>query len=235
MTPEAKAAEDAKKQIDGVIASLGQELTARQALDPVQVKMAQHQAELAKLTGEERSQREASLHGLYAQEEALKAVEDATRAAAQAQAQFRDMALNAFDAIVLRGEKAGDTFKRLASLVASAATEAALFGTGPLAALLKKLPTGTPPIAGMGGLSAVTGPGAGAAGTIALELVGKAAGKESGKSVGDILDRVLGGKSGLGKIIQGAGFGVTAASLTGGNQIGGGLGGAAGGFAASSC
>ncbi|MFN3676797.1 MAG: TIGR02594 family protein [Sphingomonas pseudosanguinis] len=233
MTPEAKAAEEAKKQIDGVIASLGQELTARQALDPVQVKMAQHQAELAKLTGEERAQREASLHGLYAQEEALKAVEDATRAAAQAQAQFRDMALNAFDAIVLRGEKAGDTFKRLASLVASAATEAALFGTGPLAALLKKLPTGTPPIAGTGGLSAVTGPGAGAAGTIALELVGKAAGKESGKSVGDILDRVLGGKSGLGKIIQGAGFGVTAASLTGGNQIGGGLGGAAGGFAAS--
>lgn len=233
MTPEAKAAEEAKKAIDGVIASLGMELTARQALDPVQVKMAQHQAELAKLTGDERTQREASLRGLYAQEEAMKAVEEATRAAVQAQQVFRDMALDAFDAIVLRGEKAGDTFKRLASLVASAAMEAALFNTGPLAALLKKLPTGTPPIAPVGGFAAVTGSAAGAAGAIGLELVGKAAGKESGKSVGDVLDRVLGGKSGLGKIIQNAGFGVTAASLTGGNQMGGGIGGAAGGFAAS--
>lgn len=234
MTPEAKAAEDAKKQIDGVIASLGQELTARQALDPVQAKMAQHQAELAKLTGDERTQREAALRGLYAQEEALKAVEEATRAAEQAQAQFRDMALNAFDAIVLRGEKAGDTFKRLAALVASAAMEAALFNTGPLAALLKKLPTGTlstaPPVAGV---AAVTSSGAGAAGAAALELVGKAAGKESGKSLDSVLDRVFGGKAGLGKIIQNAGFGVTAASLTGGNQIGGGIGGAAGGYAAS--
>lgn len=234
MTPEAKAAEDAKKAIDGVIASLGMELTARQALDPVQVKMAQHQAELAKLTGNERVQREAALRGLYAQEEALKAVEEATRAAVQAQQVFRDMALDAFDAIVLRGEKAGDTFKRLASLVASAAMEAALFNTGPLAALLKKLPTGTAPIAPpVGGFAAVTGSAAGAAGAIGLELVGKAAGKESGKSIGDVLDRVLGGKSGLGKIIQSAGFGVTAASLTGGNQMGGGIGGAAGGFAAS--
>lgn len=233
MTPEAKAAEEAKKQIDGVIASLGAELTARQALDPVQAKMAQHQAELAKLTGDERVQREAALRGLYAQEEALKAVEDATRAAQQAQAAFRDMALDAFDAIVLRGDKAGDTIKRLASLLASAAIEAAVFGTGPLAALLKKLPTSTPPIAPVGGVPAITGSAAGAAGAVALELVGKAAGKESGKSVGDVIDRVLGGKSGLGKIIQSAGFGVTAASLTGGNQIGGGIGGAAGGFAAS--
>ncbi|QRY97244.1 hypothetical protein JT366_08500 [Sphingomonas paucimobilis] len=50
-TPEQKAAEDAKKAIDGVISSLGEELTARKALDPVTKAMAKHQDELNKLSG----------------------------------------------------------------------------------------------------------------------------------------------------------------------------------------
>lgn len=217
LTPEAKAAAEAKKNIDGVVQSLTQELSARQALDPVQKAMAQHQDELAKLSDAERVAYEAKLRSLYAQDDAYKAVEDATKAAADAQRQFRDMALDAFDAIVIGGEKAGDVVHRLAQTIASAAIEAAVLGTGPLAALLKggapmttTLPTG-------GAATAVTG-------QAAADLVGKSV----GKSVADKLDGVL-GKGGAGKLLQNAGFGFTAASITGGNGVTGALGGALGG------
>lgn len=215
MTPEIKAANDAKKSIDGVIASLAAETAARQTLDPVQQQMAKHQAELAKLTGEERTQREAALTGYYAQAEATKAVEKATRAAAEAQRALRDLALSAFDAIVLRGEKAGDVVKRLAQSIASAAVEATLFGTGPLAARLKG-PIAQPMPGG-------TSPTQSATGIATADLAQKI-----GKSVGTSVERVL-GKGSTGRLLQNAGLGYTAAGITGGNGIGGAIGGAAGG------
>lgn len=215
LTPEAKAAADAKKSIDGVVQSLGFELAARKSLDPVQRAMAQHQDELAKLSDTERQAYEAKLKSLYAQDDAYKAVEDATRAAAEAQRQFRDMALDAFDAIVLGGENAGKVIDRLAQTIASAAIEAAVLGTGPLAALLKGGGTAAPVAAAASG---------GSTGQAAADLVGKSV----GKSVGDRLDGVF-GKGNSGKILQNAGFGYTAASITGGNGIGGGIGGAVGG------
>ncbi len=214
MTPEAKAADDAKKAIDGVIASLAAETAARQTLDPVQVAMARHQADLAKLTGEERTEREAALQGYYAQAEATRAVEEATRAAAQAQAELRDLALDAFDAIAIGGEKAGDVIKRLAQRIASAAIEAAVFGTGPLATLLKGAGTAAPVAASAGGSAAQA----------TADLVGKSV----GKSIGDKLDVVF-GKGGGATALKNAGIGYTAASLTGGSGILGSAGGLIGG------
>ncbi|QPT09719.1 TIGR02594 family protein [Sphingomonas paucimobilis] len=224
-TPEQKAAEDAKKAIDGVISSLGEELTARKALDPVTKAMAKHQDELNKLSGEARVKKEAELRAGYAQVEAYKEIEEATRAAAQAQRQFQDLALDAFDAIVVGGEKAGDVIDRLAQTIASAAIEATVFGTGPLAALLKA--------PGAGGKTAAPTAGTGAAG-IAGQLVADQIGKTTGKSVGDRLDKLFGDKTSKAQLLQNAGYGYTAASVTGGNGIGGALGGALGGKAVSS-
>lgn len=215
MTPEAKAADDAKRSIDGVIASLARETAARQTLDPVQRAMIQHQGELAKLTGTERTERAAALQGYYAQAEATRAVEEATRAAAQAQAEFRDMALNAFDAIVFGGEKAGDVIARLGKRIASAAIEASLFGTGPLAVLLSGSPKVPTVLSAGGGTAQAT-----------ADLVGKSV----GKSVGDRLDGVF-GKGGGATALKNAGIGYTAASLTGGSGVLGSAGGILGGEA----
>ena len=252
LTPEARAAEDAKKSLDGLIASLGQEAQARATLDPVQRAMIQHQDDLAKLTGAERAEREAALSGYYAQAEAMRAVDEATKAAAQAQAQFRDMALDAFDAIVVGGDKAGDVIKRLAQTIASAAIEATLLGTGPLAALLKGGSVGgaagggagelASQIAGLlknpGGpinnLTGGAGGGVSAAGGIASQAAADLLGKATGKSVGDRLDSLFGGKAGMGKILQNAGLGAASASLTGGNAITGSIGGILGGKLAGS-
>ncbi|WP_454279936.1 TIGR02594 family protein, partial [Sphingomonas sp. Marseille-Q8236] len=221
-TPEQKAAEDAKKAIDGVISSLGEELTARKALDPVTRAMAKHQDELNKLSGEARVKKEAELRAGYAQVEAYKEIEEATRAAAQAQRQFQDLALDAFDAIVVGGEKAGDVIDRLAQTIASAAIEATVFGTGPLAALLKA--------PGAGGKGA-TAPAASGVTGVAGQLVADQIGKTTGKSVGDRLDKLFGDKTSKAQLLQNAGYGYTAASVTGGNGIGGALGGALGGKA----
>ncbi|WP_454278971.1 TIGR02594 family protein [Sphingomonas sp. Marseille-Q8236] len=223
-TPEQKAAEDAKKAIDGVISSLGEELTARKALDPVTKAMAKHQDELNKLSGEARVKKEAELRAGYAQVEAYKEIEEATRAAAQAQRQFQDLALDAFDAIVVGGEKAGDVIDRLAQTIASAAIEATVFGTGPLAALLK-----APGAGGKG----TTAPAASGVTGVAGQLVADQIGKTTGKSVGDRLDKLFGDKTSKAQLLQNAGYGYTAASVTGGNGIGGALGGALGGKAVS--
>ena len=205
LTPEAKAAQDAKKSIDAVIVSLGQEVDARKALTPVQRDMIKHQDELAKLSGAERTEREASLKGYYEQIEASKAVDRATRDAAQAQALLRDMALDAFEAIALGGEHAGDVIKRLAARLASAAVEATVLGTGPLAALLK---------------GATAGPVASAATGSSLQQSADLVGKSVGKSVGDRLDGVFGKGNGA-NALKNAGVGYAAASITGGSGLAG--------------
>jgi uncharacterized protein (TIGR02594 family) len=222
LTPEAKAANEAKKSIDGVIASVQQETAARKAANPVEQAMIEHRKELAELAKTDpaaAAAREAELRGAYAQRDAVDAVAEATRAAADAQRQFRDMALDAFDAIVLGGQNAGEVIDRLAQTIASAAIEAAVLGTGPLAALLKGGGTATPAAVPTGG---------GSTGQAAADILGKSV----GKSVGDKLDGVF-GKGNSGKILQNAGFGYTAASITGGSGIGGGIGGALGGQVAS--
>lgn len=222
LTPEAKAANEAKKSIDGVIASLQQETATRAAASPVEQAMIEHRKELADLAKTDpaaAAAREAELRGAYAQRDAVDAVADATRAAADAQRQFRDMALDAFDAIVLGGQDAGKVIDRLAQTIASAAIEATVLGTGPLAALLKGGGTAAPAAVAAGG---------GVSGQAAADIVGKSV----GKSVGDRLDGVF-GKGGSGKALQNAGFGYTAASITGGSGIGGGIGGAVGGQVAS--
>ena len=62
-TPESKAADEARKSIDGMIGSLKGEIAARQELDPIQRQMLQYRDELAKLPAEEAAAREAELRG----------------------------------------------------------------------------------------------------------------------------------------------------------------------------
>ena len=104
LTPEAKAGADAKKSIDGVIASLQQEAVVRQALSPIDAAMIAHRkelADLAKVDPAAAEERATELRGAYEQAAAIDAVEEATHAAAQAQRQFRELALDAFNAIVI--------------------------------------------------------------------------------------------------------------------------------------
>lgn len=212
-TPEKKAADDAKKSIDDEIASLQKEIATRQAASPVEENMIAHRKELSELAQVDpaaAAAREAELQSLYAQDAALQAIEQSTRAAHQAQEQFRDLALTAFDAIVVRGEKAGDVIKKLAQTIASAAIEATVLGTGPLAALLR-------------GGGAV--PGAGPASASPSAAGNQAVADIIGKSVRKPLEDIFGKGSNVGKILQGAGLGYVAGSATGGSGIGGSIGG----------
>lgn len=222
MTPEIKAGEDAKKSIDGVIASLQQEMAVRQAMSPVDAAMIQHRKELADLARVDpaaAAAREQDLRDTYAQVEATRAVDDATREAAQAQAQLRNIALDALDAIIVGGRNAGDVIKRLAQTIASAALEASLFGTGPLAALMNgKVPVPAYP----------NGIGDGAAGRSGTQSTADILGGTISKSIGDRLDKLF-GNAGGGKALQYAGYGYMAGSLTGGSGVGGSIGGLLGG------
>ena len=145
--------------------------------------------------------------------DALGDIADATREAAAAQQDLMRMAAGAIDAIVIGGEKAGDVIDRLAKSIASAAIEAAVFGTGPLAALLK------------GGIGA----GVPVAGTpIAAANANQAAADAIGTSVSKSMDRVFGAGGGFAVTLRNAGLGYAAGGATG-SPLGGAIGGVVGG------
>jgi hypothetical protein len=218
-TPEAKAADDARKSIDDLVGSLRGEIAVRRELDPVQAKMIGHLAQLAALPEEERKAAEATLRAYYAEIDTLDRVAEAARDAAFAKRMLQDAALDALDAIIVGGEKAANVVKRLAQQMASAALEASLFGTGPLAMMLKG-GIAPPPANAAGGAVA------GVANQAAADVIGKSV----GKTVGDRLDGLFGSKSSFGtRLMANAGIGYAAGSLSGGSGIAGALGGALGG------
>lgn len=219
-TPEMKAADEARKSIQGVIASLDQERAMRAELDPVQREMIKHRETLALLPEAERKALEGALEAGYQDLELKRAQADAARDAAESQRMLQDAAMGALDALISGGQTAGDVMKRLAQMIATAALEAQLFGNGPLAALLK------------GGIKM---PSAGAAGSgAATQAAGDVIGKSVGKSVGDRLDSLFGPNASRGtRLMAGAGVGFAAGSMSGGSGLGGAAGGAIGGELAS--
>ncbi|WP_326523956.1 hypothetical protein [Sphingomonas sp.] len=198
-----QATRDEADAIDKVIAGLRGELAVRKELDPVQRSILQHRQalfDLAKSDPQAAAQKEAELRTAYAQLEVQDRVNDAIREAAQAKRMLKDAALGALDAIIIGGEKAGDVIDRLAGSIASAALEATLFKTGPLAAMLR-------------GEAVPKGPN------------GETPAQEAGKELGKTLDRVFGTGGSFAATLKNAGIGYIAGGIAG-SGVGGAIGGA---------
>ncbi|RIA44041.1 hypothetical protein DFR49_2277 [Hephaestia caeni] len=236
-TQEEQELDRARAAIDGLIESLNTELAVRQALDPVQAEMIKHRKELAALPEAERGQAEADLRKAVAANAAMDDLAERTREAARAQYDLGRAAVGALDDIIVGGESAGRTIKRLAQSIASATLEASLLGTGPLAAML-----GTSAGRGQtgGALGLLLGRGKAAAAPTTgndtttqttADVIGKSVGKEVGSEFDRSMQSVFGQNGSFAGLLRNAGMGYIAGSVTG-SGTGGAIGGALGGFAA---
>lgn len=219
MAAQEQGAIDAAAAIDTLVLSIEAEGAALTALDPIQRAMIQYRKELAALPEGEREAAAQRIANAQAEVDANKAVMDAAQDAQRAQAQLGRSAVDAFTAIVVGGQKASDVIARLAEDIASAAVEATLFGTGPMAALLG------------GAVAPSTGGSAGAAGGIAGDVASKSLAKSISGSIETSMDKVFGSKGSFGTTLKNAGLGYAAGGLTGsrtGGAVGGAIGGAVG-------
>lgn len=217
-TPEAVEAERAAKSIDDLIGSLRGEIAAINELDPVKRALLSVEKELAALTPTQRAAKEIEISNAVLAREATRAEADATRDAVQAKRELQQAAVGALDAILIGGQKAGDVVKRLAQSIASAALEASLLGTGPLAALLK---------GGIGFGSGGTRTPVNTASSSNAALV-EVVGGSVGKSTGTAMDKVFGTGGSFAATLKNAGIGYAAGSIAG-SGAGGAVGGAVGG------
>lgn len=215
LAEQEQAAIDASGAIDKIVQSINHETAALGVLNPVQRELLGYRQQLAALSPEERAAAEARISGALQEKAATEEVARATEEARRAQEQLGNMAVDAFAAIAVGGQKASDVIGRLAETIAAAAIQATLFGTGPLAAML-------------GGASLPSTGGSGAAAS-AQGVAADAIGKSVSKSLEGSLDKVFGSKGSFGKTLQNAGLGYAAGSLTG-SKTGGAIGGAIGGY-----
>lgn len=215
LAEQEQAAIDASGAIDKIVQSINDETAALGVLNPVQRELLGYRAQLLALSPEERAAAEARIAGALAEKNATEEVARATEEARRAQEQLGNMAVDAFAAIAVGGQKASDVIGRLAETIAAAAIQATLFGTGPLAAML----------------NGASLPSTGGASASAQGVAADAIGKSVSKSLEGSLDKVFGSKGSFGKTLQNAGLGYAAGSLTGsktGGAIGGAIGGAVG-------
>ena len=202
--------------IDMIVQSIEDETAALGALTPVQRVLIAYRKELAVLAPKEREAAAQRIADAQAEKDVTEDIKHATEDAQRAKEQLARSAIDAFTAIAVGGQKAGDVVNRLAESIAAAAIEATLFGTGPMAAMLNGA---IAPGAQGGGAKSSTGvPGVGA------ELVGKSVGKELEGS----LDKIFGEKGSFGKVLRNAGLGYAAGGATG-SRTGGAIGGMIGG------
>lgn len=219
MAAQEQGAIDAAGAIDKLVASIGEEAAALTALDPIQRTMIRYRKELAALPEGERAAAAQRIASAEAELDANKAVADAAEDAHRAQVQLGQTAVDAFTAIVVGGQKASDVIGRLAQSIASAAIEATLFGTGPMAALLG------------GAVAPSGGNGGGAAQSAASDVASKSIAKSISGSIETSMDKVFGSKGSFGTTLKNAGLGYAAGGITGsrtGGAVGGAIGGAVG-------
>ncbi|MFN3834640.1 MAG: phage tail length tape measure family protein [Glycocaulis sp.] len=115
--------------VSKLIHNLQAELDIMREADPVAQEMIRHREALAEATDIEREQVRSLIEEL--QREALE------REAMQERMQFfRDLSMRAFDDLIIQGRSFQEVMAGVARMIARAALEAALFGTGPMAALL---------------------------------------------------------------------------------------------------
>lgn len=213
LAEQEQAAIDASGAIDKIVQSINDETAALGVLNPVQRELLNYRQQLAALSPEERAAAEARISGALQEKAATEEVARATEEARRAQEQLGNMAVDAFAAIAVGGQKASDVIGRLAETIAAAAIQATLFGTGPLAAML----------------NGASLPSTGGASASAQGVAADAIGKSVSKSLEGSLDKVFGSKGSFGKTLQNAGLGYAAGSLTG-SKTGGAIGGAIGGY-----
>ena len=208
--------DNARVAIDRLVQSIDDEAAAVGKLSPVEREVLGYRKELAALPEGERAAAEARIRNALAEKQAIEDVAQAAEDARRAKEQLAGAAIDAFAAIAIGGQKASDVVKRLAASLASAALEATLLKSGPLAALLN-------------GSVAPEGGGTTASGTpqAAADVVGKSV----GKSVESAFDKVFGAKGGLGQTLRNAGLGTISGGIAG-SGTGGAIGGALGGYAA---
>lgn len=213
LAEQEQAAIDASGAIDKIVQSINDETAALGVLNPVQRELLNYREQLAALSPEERAAAEARISGALAEKAATEEVARATEEARRAQEQLGNMAVDAFAAIVAGGQKADDVIGRLAETIASAALQATLFGTGPLAAMLNGA---VAPSTGSNSQSAVS------------DQANKALAKTLSGEIETSMDKVFGTKGSFGKTLQNAGLGYAAGGITG-SKTGGALGGMIGG------
>lgn len=216
MAAQEQAAINASGAIDKIVQSIQDETTALRTLDPVQRAMLGYRQQLLDMSPEERAAAEARIAGALREREATDAVKQATQDAQRAKEQLARTAVDAFAAIVAGGQKAEDVIGRLAESIASAAIEATIFGTGPMAALL-------------GGAVAPAAQQGGAGQSAANDLAAKTLAKTVGDKLETSMDKVFGAKGSFGTTLKNAGLGYAAGGMTG-SRTGGAVGGAIGGY-----
>lgn len=216
MAAQEQAAIDASGAIDKIVQSIQGETDALRTLDPVQRAMLGYRQQLLDLSPEERAAAEARIAGALREREATEAIKQATEDAHRAQEQLARTAVDAFAAIVTGGQKAEDVIGRLAESIASAAIEATIFGTGPMAALL-------------GGAVAPAAQQGSAGQSAANDIASKTLAKAVGDKLESSMDKVFGAKGSFGTTLKNAGLGYAAGGITG-SRTGGAVGGAIGGY-----
>lgn len=220
MAAQEQAAADASGAIDKIVQSIEDETAALRTLDPVQQAMLGYRQQLLNLSPEDRAAAQARIEGALRERDSIEHVRQATEDAQRAQAQLARTAVDAFAAIAVGGQKAGDVVGRLAESIASAAIEATIFGTGPMAAML----------GGAVAPAATAGNGAGsAAQSAATDLAAKTMAKSVGDKLEGSMDKVFGAKGSFATTLKNAGLGYVAGGITG-SRTGGAVGGAIGGY-----
>ncbi|PHP17650.1 hypothetical protein CG471_21755 [Sphingobium sp. IP1] len=207
-----QAAIDASGAIDKVVQSINDEIAALSTLNPIERELLEYRSQLLALSPEQRAEAEGRITAALQEKASIEEIAKATGEARRAQEQLGNMAVDAFTAIAVGGQKASDVIDHLGETIAAAAVQATLFGTGPLAAMLG------------GAVAPASGGSAAGAQSVSADLVGKSV----GKSVEGAMDKVFGSKGSFGKTLQNAGLGYAAGGLTG-SKTGGALGGAIGG------
>lgn len=124
----ARATQEEVSAASRLIHSLQAELDIMRELDPVAQEMIRHREALAEATDAERAQVRALIEELHR--------EAAEREAMQERMQFfRDLTMRTFEDLIIQGRSFQEVMAGVARMIARAALEAALFGTGPMAAL----------------------------------------------------------------------------------------------------
>lgn len=131
---DAARAHDRERQaVEQLIGSLRQELDVLREKDPVEREMIRHCDAMKGATDKEREAIRELIATRRQEEAAIQSLTDRQEA-------YRDIAYDAFEGLLLRGESLNDVLADVASALAKAALQAALLGQGPLAGLFGTTP-----------------------------------------------------------------------------------------------
>lgn len=112
-----------------LIHSLQEELDILREIDPVAQEMIRHREALTDATEAERAQVQALIEELHREAAERDAMQDRMQ-------MFRDVGMRTLDDLIIQGRSFQEVMAGVARMIARAAFEAAIFGTGPMARLM---------------------------------------------------------------------------------------------------